>query len=139
MPNAAARATRQSSAITSRKPALGSGLAKFVQLHGPPVGQRPVFAGKHVSRQLELSCQSGEPRDGPFCQRPPAIPPVPAISRLIIGVIPLALLFRARPGRELVKTRVEFLGRRLKPPIKRLDINPGKPGPVFKAPLSALG
>lgn len=82
---------------------------------------------------IVLSCQSGEPRDGPFRQRPPAIPPVPAISRLIIGVIPLALLFRARPGRELVKTRVEFLGRGVKPPIKGLDINPGKPGPVFKA------
>lgn len=102
-------------------------------------GQRPVFAGKHVSRQLASSCQSGEPRGGPFRQRPPAIPPVPAISRLIIGVISLALLFRARPGRELVKTRVEFLGRRGKPPIKRSIIDPGKAGPVFKAPLSALG
>lgn len=86
-----------------------------------------------------MSCQSGEPRDGPCRQRPPAIRPLPAISRLIIGVILLALLFRARPGRELAKTRVESLGRRIKTPIRRPDANPGKPGPVFKAPLPALG
>lgn len=96
------------------KTSIGIRVGKLVELDGTPVDQRPVFAGKHVSRQLEMSCQSGEPRDGPFRQRPPAIRPVPAIFRLIIGVILLALLFRARPGRELAKTRVESLGRRIK-------------------------
>lgn len=119
----------QSSAITSRKTSI-------VQLDGTPLDQRATrLCGEACQpTTCKCSCQSGEPRDGP-------ISPASACNKADPRYIPAhhrsdffsPSCFAHAPAASLSKRGLNSWGRWVKRPIKRLDINPGKPGPVFKA------